>query len=610
MKKFVSLLMVFIFLIISASLPSSASENGSVTLFFAGGYGSRSDLLSCLKNSLDVFRSSHPDSLFIHLGSFSDNGAYSVADEYDSFSLKYLGLAGFDCAALGYNELYRGIDRASRFIKTAGNDVRLPDIISTQIYPDDNYLKSDFDSTGIKYYSIFKRSGYTVAVFSLFNGYIRDLLSYDGVKSVSEKDAAVKAVDEIKKLYSPDLTVCVYEGGTDSASELVSSVEGVDLIVCSSGGNDSVITERNTVIASLGADKCAGYIEFDMDSGKKVSRSDFFDPTVSYSPDADTFSFIKSYDGLIDSYYKEYGFNSGAEFLCSSSFALSSARQPENPLGELIADSFNYALSKDAAAGEGSPSLSIVSSGFVKNGFNSGNITVSDSFSVLPTGSGPDGSAGAPLCSIYLYGYELFSLAEINASLAVIHPEAMLYFSGLKYSYHKARIIFNRVYDCRLTDPEGNEFPIDRDGLYRVNLSYYDLCHIGFLNSKSFNVLKITPKNADGKELKEFGSAVINTDGNEFKAWYALASYLLSFGSNGLTESYSRSKGLEYASTEIKIEQFTSNLSIVTFVTVLLVLLVLIAIFALLISFIKRRRRRLKRKIAVAEDDGNGFGDE
>ena len=54
---------------------------------------------------------------------------------------------------------------------------------------------------------------------------------------------------------------------------------------------------------------------------------------------------------------------------------------------------------------------------------------------------------------------------------------------------------------------------------------------LGAVNGKSFGILTITPKNADGVPVTNFEEQIIRTSGgSELKEWYALAAYLRSMG--------------------------------------------------------------------------------
>lgn len=78
---------------------------------------------------------------------------------------------------------------------------------------------------------------------------------------------------------------------------------------------------------------------------------------------------------------------------------------------------------------------------------------------------------------------------------------------------------------------DGTTLPIEDDRLYRVVTGLYSGQMLGAVNGKSFGILTITPKNADGVPVTDFEEQIIHTSGgSELKEWYALAAYLRSMG--------------------------------------------------------------------------------
>ena len=78
---------------------------------------------------------------------------------------------------------------------------------------------------------------------------------------------------------------------------------------------------------------------------------------------------------------------------------------------------------------------------------------------------------------------------------------------------------------------DGTTLPIEDDRLYRVVTGLYSGQMLGAVNGKSFGILTITPKNADGVPVTNFEEQIIRTSGgSELKEWYALAAYLRSMG--------------------------------------------------------------------------------
>ena len=186
--------------------------------------------------------------------------------------------------------------------------------------------------------------------------------------------------------------------------------------------------------------------------------------------------------------------------------------------------------------------LAVVASGVVRDSFQKGEITVSDAFNVSALGIGPDRITGYPLVGVYLTGEELRTVAEIDASISPIMTYAQIYPSGMSWTFNPNRLILNRVTKAGMTgDTIGEEEPliqdnlteIEDDRLYRVVSGLYCAQMLGAVEDKSKGILKLAPKNEKGEVITDFEEYIIHDrNGAELKEWYALASYLESFGSN------------------------------------------------------------------------------
>lgn len=167
--------------------------------------------------------------------------------------------------------------------------------------------------------------------------------------------------------------------------------------------------------------------------------------------------------------------------------------------------------------------FAVVASGVVRASLAEGPITVSDAFQVSSLGSGGDGTPGYPLISVYITGRELKDAFEVDASVTPLMPAAQLWGAGMTWTWNPRRMIFNKVTDCAQVLGDGTTLPIEDDRLYRVVTGLYSGQMLGAVNGKSFGILTITPKNADGVPVTDFEEQIIHTSGgSELKEWYAL----------------------------------------------------------------------------------------
>lgn len=184
--------------------------------------------------------------------------------------------------------------------------------------------------------------------------------------------------------------------------------------------------------------------------------------------------------------------------------------------------------------------------------------------------------------------------AEVDASIQPIMDVAQLYMSGLNYSFNPKRMIFNKVTDYYLENPEGNREEIIDDELYRVVVGLYSAQMLSVVGDKSFGLLSIVPKTEDGLPIVDYEAEIIHDEGHEVKEWLALAQYFESFDKdNGVPQVplyYSQTQGRKIVNVSGSIlERFKkpNKISLVIY----LIILGFISFITWLIVFIIRKRK-------------------
>ena len=94
-----------------------------------------------------------------------------------------------------------------------------------------------------------------------------------------------------------------------------------------------------------------------------------------------------------------------------------------------------------------------------------------------------------------------------------------------------ARLTFSTgsgVTECEISTQDGGiAGSIINDKLYRVVADLYSGQMLATVKGKSFGILSITPKDANGNEITDFEDCIIyDAQGRELKAWQAFATYL------------------------------------------------------------------------------------
>jgi len=276
--------------------------------------------------------------------------------------------------------------------------------------------------------------------------------------------------------------------------------------------------------------------------------------------------------------------------------------QQEEPLGNLIADSYIYAVKKAEGADYVPVDFAVVAEGVIRSSFTPGPITTADAFQVSSLGIGADGTPGYPLISAYLYGHELKDAFEVDASVTPLMPEAQLYGAGMGWSLNPHRLIFNKVTDCWQVLEDGTRVPIEDDRLYRVVTGLYCGQMLGTVNGQSFGILGITPRDENGAPVEDLEARIIhNASGAEVKEWYALASYLRSMGT--VDERYAAPEGRKQVIPSWNPVDLLRSPNQVG-LTVYGVVLGLVILVLLVVSSGGRRKRRAYGK---GRGRGNGY---
>ena len=384
-------------------------------------------------------------------------------------------------------------------------------------------------------------------------------------------------------------------------------MDGIDVII--SGHTHTTLTEpivvNDTYIVSAGP-YCQnlGSITLQRGSDGKLHLKDYrlipIDETL--EEDAEIAAMVEQWKTMVgQEYLGRYGLTYD-QVLTRADFDLStpvSGIQQGNNLGELVADSFLWAVEHLEADAPDVKTVSVTADGVLRASLRTGERTTTQAFDVLSMGVGADGTSGFPLVGVYLTGKELKAAAEVDASVTPIMPAAQLYMGGMSYSFNTHRMFFNRVVKTQLLEaPFVMDFKggaldeIDDSQLYRVITGMYSAQMLGTVKDKSMGLLSLEPKMADGSPVTDFNDCILrDEDGNEIKEWYALAAYLQSFGEDGVPERYGEQDGRKQVSRSWNPLEHIVNLNWITWL-VLTVILLLAVLVTVVVRLIVRRVRR------------------
>jgi 2',3'-cyclic-nucleotide 2'-phosphodiesterase (5'-nucleotidase family) len=276
----------------------------------------------------------------------------------------------------------------------------------------------------------------------------------------------------------------------------------------------------------------------------------------------------------------------------------------EDPLGNLISDSYIYAVKKAEGDRYIPVDAAIVPVGTIRNTFFKGGVTAADVYDASSLGIGPDKVPGYPLISIWLTGRELETVCEVDASITALMEDAQLYISGVDFTFNPNRLIFNKVTAVKLHKPDGSVEKLEDNRLYRVVAGLYSAQMLSVVGDKSFGLLSIVPKTAEGMPIKDFEAYIVNEQAGgknfEVKEWYAIAEYLQSFGKPDgvpqIPQYYGKAQGRKVIDDSHSIAALLKAPNRIALgVYGIVVLLVLLAAF--IMYRIATRRKRRQRKL-------------
>lgn len=593
-----------------------------------------------IKTLIEKKKAENPDTLVLDGGDFSMGTLVQTVFEKEAAELRMLGDIGCDVTTLGNHEFdYRSLGLSNMLKSAAESSDALPELVLCNV--DWEGMKKDglsegqqliedgFIAYGVKDYVVLEKGGVRIAVTGVFG---EDALACAPTCELKFRDpvkAVRETVAEIKEKEDVDMIVCVSHSGTwedESKSEdeiLAKSVPELDMIVSGHTHTElpETIVHGDTYIVSTGEyGKKIGALSMKQKEDGRWAMTDYelIPVTAQITPDEAAQKKVDEFMEAVDkAYLSAFGLTKD-QVLAENEVAFSSLtdlseEHTEQNLGNIISDAYLYAVTNSDDFDGVTVNLAVVPSGTVRDTYTRGDITVESVYNSFSLGIGPDGVPGYPLISVFLTGAELKTAAEIDASVSDYMKTARLYMSGFHFAYNPNRLILNRVTDVYLTDAGGNRVELIDDQLYRVVADLYSGQMLGAVTDMSFGLLSIVPKFEDGSVIEDFEDAIIMEDGNELKAWDAIARYMQSFedtdgdGIANVPLSYGELQGRKAVEDSKKLGDLLKNpnkyaamLISAVFVIILVVVLLLLLVVKL-IRYTKRRRAIKDSKQAVQE---------
>lgn len=600
-------------------LPVNVKQNDKILQL--GGYAR-------LKNAIDNEKLKDSDALLLDAGDFSMGTVFQVIYSSDSPQLRLMGELGYDAITLGNHEFdFRAAGLAQSLTSAIKNSNKLPVIVQSNIeFPQDKNgnlteslksLKEAMEYYGVKDYTIIERKGIKIGIFGLIGKDSASNAPMAEVKFLDAVENAKRVTEILKNKEKVDLIICLSHSGTNfnkSKSEdeiLAKKVPDIDIII--SGHSHTKLSKPiisgKTIIVSCG-EYCENLGVLKINRAKNglwnVKDYNLIPIDNSLKDDSNISLSIEGFKKIVEEKYLSKFNLSFDEIIAYSPFDFVESsnigkKHGEEPLGNLITDSYIYAVKKAEGNNYEPVTAAIVPNGTIRASFVKGNITAADAFAVSSLGIGPDKISGYPLISVYLTGKELKTACEVDASIAPIMPEAQLYISGISYSFNPKRIIFNKVTRAEIIKDDGTLEKIDDNKLYRVVAGLYSAQMLSVIGEKSHGLLSVVPKTKDGKPITDFEAQIIygNENGKkyELKEWLALAQYLKSFekinGIPQIPEYYNKTHGRKVIENSYNIVSILKNPNSIS-LTIYAVIIVLLFLIIFVIYKISSKRKTKK----------------
>ncbi|MDR0889654.1 MAG: 5'-nucleotidase C-terminal domain-containing protein [Oscillospiraceae bacterium] len=587
-------------------LPVATQEGGE-----SGGYARLSALLTQERE-----KRAGTAVLTVDAGDFSMGSLFQSIYATDAAELRMLGHLGVDATTFGNHEFdFRPQGLIGMLNSAVSSGDPLPYIVqgnyTTPVPTDDNTaaeLTAAFEAYGVRDYVMIEKEGVRFAVFGLLGENADEDSPMSGIAYQDYIAAAKRIVGEIQANEDYDYIVCLSHSGTSEDSDesedenLARKVDGIDVII--SGHTHSTLTSpisvNNTLIVSCGEyAENLGVLRV-RKNAEKIELVSYellaVDETV--QEDAAVSAVVEDFKQVVaTSYLSNYGMEFD-QVLANSAFpfARTGGEQIDKPLGNIITDSYIYAVKQAEGENYESVTCTINAAGVIRDSLSAGDITVSDVFNVLSLGIGADGTPGYPLVSFYLYGKELRDGFEVDASVTSMMPAAQLYGSGVFWKYNTNRMIFNKVTEYGIVHEDGSRAPLEDDTLYRVVTGLYCCQMLSTVKEKSFGILSIAPRNADGSVVTDYDAIILHDqNGNEVKEWYALASYIDSFekvdGVGVVPDRYESAAANKYVYASWNPIELLKNANIFTWLLLLVEALVILAIVFIIRAIIRRKKK-------------------
>lgn len=574
-----------------------------------GEYGGYARLMTAIREQKEKC----PDAILVDGGDFSMGSLFQTAFATSAIELRMMGAMGYDATTFGNHEfdyLPAGLASMLRVAVSCGEPV--PPILEANYLPpeegeegygqDAQMVRDALNQYGVKNYMILERGGVYYVIFGINGVDSHACAPNSGMILDDPAETAQRVVDEAvaecRDRYGAEpVVICLSHSGTEDGEgedyELAKAVSGIDVIISAHTHTtlEQAIQVGDTYIVSAGEyGKYLGVVQMEQDVSGNIKLVSYelvpIDETV--AEDAEIKALVEGYKTTVEQeYLSDYGMTFD-QVVTNNPYTFDTVETVketahESTLGNLFSDAYKWAV--EQTTGE-TVDMALTATGVIRETVPVGEVTVSDVFNAASLGVGTEGE----LIAVYITGTDLKNAMEVDASVQPLMSAAQLFMSGVEYSFNTNRMIFNKVDYTMLRRNDGSLEEIQDDRLYRVVTGMYAGQMLGAVESTSFGLLSITPRDASGNpiEVSDLVNYVVRDEnGVPLKEWYAIASYLDQMGGE-MDERYSRTDGRKVVYSSLSPVKLLRNANKFTFI-LLGVLLVIVVVLVLIVRKVVRR---------------------
>jgi UDP-sugar diphosphatase len=547
--------------------------------------------------------------------------------------LSLMQALGYDAVTIGNHEYDFGPEQLAVYLKAAGYPMANAKtaIVAANTHPPAGH-PLNLEELGIKstYIKVLE-NGLKVGFFGLIGKDAVNVAPLSAPIEFSDQvEAAQKAVQELQKA-GVDLIIAISHAGVEEDKGLARAVPGINVIVgghCHTLLEEPVIEGETIIVQSGELLKHVGMLElaYNPTTGKvrilNAEKGNPFiqalDSTIPSDPEMSTM--VSVYTEHLNSLISDMTggrFTDIREAVVWTDFVVTN--QPpleETPFGNFVTDAMRIIAQE--ATGE-RVHIAFQANGVIRGSiepgsmpWSKGQVSFFDLGDLVGLGSGPDGTPGYPMVSVYFTGEELRRIFEVQVLLAELMGNTyFLQISGAKLEYDPTRAVLFTVPFVDIPVPstravmaammytgdgvqdEGNKgyVPIRKgdETLYHVVTDYYIAAFLPMVGDM-LPSLELILKDKHGNPIVDLDDAIIYRDGKELKVWQAV----MEFAASQPLDAQGNPRLPDYYRTTAGRLVHVKSIPLLLWPTLGLILIVGLTVWA-----VRRRRNRRKKRLAA-----------